>query len=126
MEPPRYVLDSNIIIKHLNNMLDINVFFDALPKCRRFISGVTEIEALSKPDMTDADIDKTNAFLLKFNKVNLLPAIKEISAAIRRVTKMELPDAVIAATSIVLSATLLSNDDHLLKLIWPGYTVQAI
>ncbi|GHT87829.1 hypothetical protein FACS1894137_15560 [Spirochaetia bacterium] len=77
MEPPRYVLDSNIIINHLN-------------------------------------------------KVNLLPTIKEISAAIRRVTKMGLPDAVIAATSIVLSATLLSNDDHLLKLVWPGYTVQAI
>jgi predicted nucleic acid-binding protein len=43
-----------------------------------------------------------------------------------RNTTLQLPDAIIAATAVVLGATLLSNDDHLKNLIWPGYTVQAI
>jgi predicted nucleic acid-binding protein len=33
---------------------------------------------------------------------------------------------IIAATSIVLNATLLSNDEHFLKLQWPLFTAQAI
>ncbi|WP_010253687.1 PIN domain-containing protein [Treponema primitia] len=117
MAIPRYVLDSTVIINQLNSKVDIDAFFDTLPEYERYISGVTEIEALSKPGMTEADINEVNTFLLKFNKVNLLPAIKNTAAAIRRGTKMLTPDAIISATAIVLGAICLSNDDHLLKLV---------
>lgn len=126
MERPKYVLDSTVIINHLNNKLDIETFFAALPKYERFVSGITDIEAVSKPGMTGAEIDQANAFLLKFVSVDLEPAIKDEAAAIRRGTGMQTPDAVIAATSIVLGATCLTSDRHLLNLVWPGYTVQAI
>ncbi|GHV08216.1 hypothetical protein FACS189485_19470 [Spirochaetia bacterium] len=130
MERPKYVLDSTVIINHLNKKVDIEAFFaalPALPKADRFISCFTAIEALSKPDMTDAEIAEANTLLLKFVSIDLIgPAIKNTAAAIRRGTKMLTPDAVIAATAIVLSAKLLSNDDHLLKLVWPGYSVQSI
>jgi predicted nucleic acid-binding protein len=126
MEKPKYVLDSTVIINHFNKKVDIDAFFGTLPEYDRFISGITNIEAVSKPGMTGTEIDEANTFLLRFNSVNLLPAIKEEAAAIRRATNLKLPDAVIAATAVVLGATLLSNDAHLLKLVWPGYIVKAI
>jgi predicted nucleic acid-binding protein len=126
MERPKYVLDSTVIINHLNNKFDIDAFFTAIPGYERFVSGITDIEALSKPGMTDAEIDQANAFLLKFVSIDLEPAIKEEAARIRRNTKMETPDAAIAATAVILGAICLSSDDHLQKLVWPGYTVQPV
>ncbi|GHV26916.1 hypothetical protein AGMMS4952_07770 [Spirochaetia bacterium] len=130
MERPKYVLDSTTIINHLNAKLDIEAFFGALPalpKALRYINAITAIEALSKPGMTDVEMAEAGVLLLKFTSINLMtPAIRDTAAAIRRGTKMLTPDAVIAATAIVLGATCLSNDPHLLKLVWPGYTVKAI
>lgn len=39
---------------------------------------------------------------------------------------IKLPDCIIAATSIVLNAVLLTNDDALLKLTCPGYRVRNL
>ena len=39
---------------------------------------------------------------------------------------VKLPDCIIAATSIVLDAILLTDDDELLKLSHPGFRVQNI
>jgi predicted nucleic acid-binding protein len=126
MERPKYVLDSTAIINHLNNKVDIEAFFAAIPRYERFISGITDIEALSKPGMTDAEMDEADDFLLTFVPIDLEPAIKEEAAAIRRSTKMKTPDAVIAATAVILGATCLSSDEHLQNLVWPGYSVQSI
>jgi predicted nucleic acid-binding protein len=130
MERPKYVLDSSVVINHLNSKLDIDAFFNALPplpKVDRFISGITAIEALSKPGMTELDIAEAKILLLKFVSIDLLgPKIKETAAVLRRDRGLLTPDAIIAATAIILGATCLSNDDHLLKLVWPGYTVKTI
>jgi predicted nucleic acid-binding protein len=126
MEIPKYVLDSTAIINHLNNKVDIKAFFATLPEYERFISGIPDIEAMSKPGMTDAEMDEAKAFLRTFESVDLWPAIKEEAAKIRRGTKIKTPDAAIAATAVVLGAICLSSDEHLQKLVWPGYTVQAI
>jgi predicted nucleic acid-binding protein len=45
---------------------------------------------------------------------------------LRRSTKIKLPDCIIAATSIVLNAALLTDDDKLLRLTYPGYTAQPV
>jgi predicted nucleic acid-binding protein len=97
-----------------------------LPHYERFVSGITDIEVISRPGMTGAEIDQANAFLLKFVSVDLEPPVKDEAAAIRRGTGMQTPDAVIAATAIVLGATCLTSDRHLLNLAWPGYTAQVI
>jgi predicted nucleic acid-binding protein len=33
---------------------------------------------------------------------------------------MRYPDCIVAAAAIVLDAVLLTDDDHLLHLVWPG------
>jgi predicted nucleic acid-binding protein len=52
--------------------------------------------------------------------------IKQETIAIRRSNKLKLPDCIVAATSIVLNAILLTDDDHLLNLSRPGFRVQGI
>ena len=119
-------MDSTAIINHLNKKFDIEVIFAAIPRYERFVSGITDIEALSKPGMTDTEMDEAKIFLRTFESIDLWPVIKEEAASIRRGTKMETPDAVVAATAVVLGATCLSSDDHMQKLVWPGYTVKTI
>jgi predicted nucleic acid-binding protein len=127
MDKPRFVLDSTIIIQHLNKEIDVAAFFGAIPACERFVSIVTEIEVLSDPAMTEDEEKEARKLLKHFDSIDILPAIKEETVKIRRAFKLRLPDAVIAATAVILNATLLSNDPHhLKKLVWPGYQVQAI
>jgi predicted nucleic acid-binding protein len=52
-------------------------------------------------------------------------AVKEETIALRRATKVKLPDCIVAATSIVLDAVLLTNDDQLLGLSWSSLRTQS-
>jgi predicted nucleic acid-binding protein len=77
--------------------------------------------------MTEPEIQGTKAFLAQFEMVDMIPSIKDMTIEIRRATGLKLPDAVIAATSVILNATLLSNDPHhIKKAIWPGLKTLAI
>ena len=124
----RFVLDSTVVINHLNKKLDIDAFFDTIPDCERFVSIVTEIETLSDPEMAEKEEKEAREFLAHFDSVvDIIPAIKEEAIKIRRAFRIKLPDAVIAATAIILDATLLSNDPHhTKKILWPGYRAQSI
>jgi predicted nucleic acid-binding protein len=52
--------------------------------------------------------------------------IKEETIAIRRSKRLKLPDCIVAATSIVLNAILLTDDHHLLNLSWHRFRAQNI
>jgi predicted nucleic acid-binding protein len=52
--------------------------------------------------------------------VPLDEAVEQAAIAIRCATSVKLPDCIIAATAIVLDAVLLTDDDQLLHLAWPG------
>jgi predicted nucleic acid-binding protein len=127
MDKPRFIFDSTVVINHLNKKLNLDDFFAASPESEWLISVITEIEALSKPDMTAEEKQETRKFLARFKAVNIIPAIKDMTIEIRQATRLKLPDAVIAATAIILNATLLSNDLHFLRTFsWPGLTVQSL
>jgi predicted nucleic acid-binding protein len=59
---------------------------------------------------------------------NLIVFDTNQAISIRRFGKPrpKLPDAIVAATAVVLGATLASEDDKLLKLKWDGYSVYSI
>jgi predicted nucleic acid-binding protein len=127
MDKPRFVLDSTVIINHLNQRADIGAFFSDIPEYEWYVSIITEIEVLSKPGMTEPEIQGTKTFLAQFEIVDMIPAIKDMTIEIRRASGLKLPDAVIAATAVILNATLLSNDlHHIKKVIWPGLKTLAI
>jgi predicted nucleic acid-binding protein len=120
MDSTRFMVDSNILISHLNNELNINDFFAGKDKCEKYINRVVEMETLAKPDMTEKEEADARDLLSGFIRVDMDDTIQVEAVKIRR-EKILLPDAVIAATAIILNATVLSNDPHLLDYKRNGY-----
>jgi predicted nucleic acid-binding protein len=126
MNKLRFVLDSNIIISHLNRELNIASFFANKPDCEKCISVVTSIEALAKPDSTPEQLQDARDLLAQFIQVDIFGPIINETAVILRRKALDFPDAIIAATAVMLNATVLSNDPHLRDFNWPGYTAQPV
>ncbi|AEF83336.1 type II toxin-antitoxin system VapC family toxin [Leadbettera azotonutricia] len=125
MAKARFTPDSSILISHINKALDLS-FLDAQGESDQYASIIASIEVLSKPNMLQEEQKEVEDFLARFVEIPITDPIKYETIAIRRSTKLKLPDAVIAATAVILNATLLSNDPHLLNLRWPGLTVKSI
>ncbi|MDR0909502.1 MAG: type II toxin-antitoxin system VapC family toxin [Spirochaetaceae bacterium] len=124
MPDTKFVLDANTIMLHLNDAINLDSFLSAWPECGRCISVVGFIEVLSKPDISPEDDQEARDFLSDCEIMDITPSIREKAIQIRRFKKtIKLPDAVIAATALELGATLLSSDDHMKNLAWPGLTV---
>lgn len=80
-----------------------------------FISFITEIELLSKPGLSTAQLNLLKAFLNDFNIFDINTTIKENTSIIRREHKLKLPDAIIAATAKFLSIPLVTADGNFKK-----------
>jgi predicted nucleic acid-binding protein len=114
----RFVLDSCVCINFLNKKLP------SLPLGDLFISVITRMEIFAKPDHTAESEEAARDFLKKVMVIPLLGAIERTATSIRREgsPRMKLPDAIIAATAVVLEAQLITADDKLCRLLWPGFT----
>jgi predicted nucleic acid-binding protein len=97
----------------------------SLPKGVLFISVVSRMEILAKPDHTAESEKETSAFLRTLTVVPLTAAIERAATYIRRAgsPRLKLPDAIVAATAVILNVSLVTADDRLAKLAWPGFTV---
>jgi predicted nucleic acid-binding protein len=93
-----------------------------------FVSVITEMELLSCPNLTPADEQAIRAFLKDVTIIPLTDGMKDEATAIRRCGKPcpKLPDAIIAATAVLLGAILVTDDAKLLKLDWPGLQTFSI
>ena len=121
-----FVLDSSIVINHLNKKLDIEEFFKTIaPDTERIISIVTYMETLAKSDMTPYIEQEAMVFLASCKTENISNEIRDETIKLRRINPYrKLPDCIIMATAVSLKATLLSNDPHLLNMVWPGLVVK--
>ena len=104
-------LDTNAIIHLLNGSSNIQLLLeDALTIS---ISIISKIEFLSYNELSDQDIDTFNDFINLVNVVNLensnTDLIEKITS-IRNNYKLKLPDAIIAASAQLSSATLVTAD----------------
>ncbi|GHU46546.1 hypothetical protein FACS1894200_00300 [Spirochaetia bacterium] len=86
------------------------------------------MQALAKPNDTEEARKDVQALLSKFTIVPLNDEIKNLAIEIRRAgsPRPKLPDAIVAATAVALEVTLVSADENLLKLVWPGLTTLCI
>ncbi|MDR1149848.1 MAG: type II toxin-antitoxin system VapC family toxin [Spirochaetaceae bacterium] len=127
MNGNKFVLDTNTVINYLNDKITLPNGGDN-GDIEFFISVITELELFSKPAITPEEESKISAFLNdNVTIVDIDPRIKNETIAIRRTTKIKLPDCIIAATSIALKATLLTHDtEDLLPLVRPGYNAEDI
>ena len=124
----RFVLDTNAVIFLTTAGSVISAEAQkALDEADLFVSIIAELELFSKPNLPPEEEANLRAFLVESTSiVDINSAIKKQTIELRRSARIKLPDAIIAATSIALNAVLLTRDDQLLKLSWPGYRAQDI
>ena len=122
MDKVRYVLDTNIVILLLKSETVSEIFNSA----ELFVSIVSRMELLSKSDLTAEDEQEIRGFLSHVTVVGIDDSIESTVIALRRSRKLKLPDSIIAATAIVLEATLLTRDIQMVNISWPSYRVQDI
>jgi predicted nucleic acid-binding protein len=123
----KIVFDTCAVVFLLDEDERILAIRQDLIDAREYVSVINRIELFAKPDITDGEIQEINAFLADTTVIPIGEAIEEETIKLRRANPaIKLPDSIIAATAIVMGATLLTDDPQLKKLVWPGYTVQAI
>jgi predicted nucleic acid-binding protein len=114
------VLDSNIIMDLFNGLIPLESFRQMLTDTEQLISVITELELLSFPRISAEQETKIKLFLEKREIVPLTEDVKHKAIEFRRSTNKKLPDSIIAATSIVSDAALVTRDRELLKAHFPG------
>lgn len=100
------IIDTNVAIYLLSGKLQ-----DAIPEGRIAASVITEIELLV--GITKEDSQGLEAVRRLLRSINIIPVddlVKEAAVSIRREHRLKLPDAIVAATALVLGGTLWTND----------------
>ena len=106
MSGNKYLLDTNILLYLVGKKIPV----DALPMGAFSISFVTELEVLSYPSITPQEEQQLKRFLQDIPIVDITAEIKERTIDLRKKYNLRLPDAIIAATTLELDATLVTND----------------
>lgn len=107
----KYLLDTNALV-----YLQSGQLANGLPVGSYAYSVISEIEVLSWPQMQPEQEVVWRGLLSALHRIDLDVAVREMAIRLRRERKLKLPDAIIAASALVLDATLLSNDEQLLTL----------
>jgi predicted nucleic acid-binding protein len=128
-----YVFDTcaaTFFIKKDKRMLAMR---EALDSGKWYASVITRMELRAEPSMSEEKLADVEAFIGAATVILLDDAVEKLTVAIRRDfrPKILLPDCIVArlkvaASAILLGATLLTDDTSLKKLVWPGYTVHPI
>ncbi len=99
------VLDTNIILLQLGGRLA-----EEIPRGRFFVWAISEIELLSYHSLSNDEESLVGQFLSEMTIVDLNAAVKAETIRIRKEYRLKIPDAIVAATALVLNAELCSND----------------
>jgi len=107
MSGNKLIVDTNIVLYFLKGNPDIIRFF-----ADYFIgiSFITELELLSLSTISPDDEQTIQAFLNHTRIIDINSDIKAKTIQVRRVSKLKLPDAIIAATAISMDVPLLTAD----------------
>jgi len=122
------VLDTNAVIFLITKGSIISSDLELeLNQAELFMSVISEIELFSKPMLPLHEEKSLRAFLSdRIFIVDLTTAVKKETVALRRTTRLKLPDCIVAATAVVQNAVLLTADKELLALSWPGLYMQSL
>jgi len=126
MNGTNVVFDTCAVVKLLEKQYDLSAIVVNLNEARLFSSVIVRMELLSKRNIQDDEERNIQGFLDDLIIVPINEAIEKKAIEIRRATTVKLPDCIVAATSIILNAILLTDDHHLLNLSWPGLKTQNI
>jgi predicted nucleic acid-binding protein len=116
----KYLLDTTTAIDLFKGLEAVKPIKAMLQQAKTYISIVTRIEMLSFPQMTPEMERRISIFLKSVKIIPLTKKVEQNTILIRRSKRLKIPDAIIAASALSAKATIISRDDHLLSLNWPG------
>jgi predicted nucleic acid-binding protein len=124
----KVVFDSNAIISALKIKDGLAELYRRFSGSDRYISVITRTELFGFPNLQESEYNLISDFLENITVVPYDTDIENETIKIRRFGKPcpKLPDAIIAATAVLLGATLVTDDTKLLKLDWPGLQTFSI
>jgi tRNA(fMet)-specific endonuclease VapC len=109
----RFLIDTSAVIKYLNETLSVSglSFIDKIVDYESIISFVTEIElqVWNPPDLDLLNVHQI--FVANSTIVGINDKIIQETIRIRKIFKIKLPDALIAATAIINNLTLIADND---------------
>ncbi len=105
----RYLADTNTIIDYLENKLPRNST-ELIDSIEIMLSVISRIELLVWRNATETQINFLNSFINSSVVFNLSEEIVLKSIEIRKVYRLKLPDAIIAATAIANNLILLTRN----------------
>lgn len=108
-----YLFDSNILIYHLNG--ELNSQSRALLKAGLLNNGtysiISKIEVLGFQQPTAVEIQERQLFS-NLIEIPLTPEIAEQTIALRKLYRIKLPDAIIAATAMIQASQLITRNSR--------------
>ncbi|MFC5192992.1 type II toxin-antitoxin system VapC family toxin [Algoriphagus aquatilis] len=114
------VWDTNSIIFFLQDLLpkpSKDFLLNELRRNKPKFSIITEIELLSWKKLSESEAKIISGFLSNFHRIELSEDIKEATIQIRRTHGLKVPDAIIAASALVLNKPLLTHNLKDFKLV---------
>jgi predicted nucleic acid-binding protein len=123
--PEKIVFDTVTLLRFLKKHEGSPDLRELFADSSLFASDITEFELLSYWNITREEAD-INRMLLDLVIVPFLPEIKQQGIIFRRVTRCKTPDSIIAATAIILDATLITHDTGFEKIDFPGFKAMVL
>lgn len=116
----KLLLDTNIILGIFRGTPSITAALEAHEGADMYVSVLTKMELLSFHSLT-ADEEAFIVDLLgDVTIVPLCPDVEETAIRLRRATRRKMPDAIVAASSMVVGAVLVTCDRELAATGFPG------
>ncbi|MDR1098908.1 MAG: type II toxin-antitoxin system VapC family toxin [Treponema sp.] len=116
----KYLLDTTTALDLFKGLEEVKPIKVLLQHTNVYISIITRIEMLAYPHITPEMERRINIFLKSVMVIPLTKKVERNTILIRRSKRLKIPDAIIAASALSVKATIISRDDHLLGLNWPG------
>ena len=110
----RFLIDTSAVIKYLNETLPAAglAFLDKIVDAESIISFIAEIELQAWNPPNQDDLEIYQFFISSSTVIGVDDNIIKETIRIRKLFKLKLPDALIAATAITNNMTLLADNDR--------------
>lgn len=114
-----YLLDTNFILGLLKSSPEtLTLIKDRQIEARQCAySAITRMELLGFPGITRAEETLIQNKLEHLTYLPITTSIEDAAIRLRRTRKVKLPDAIIAASALIVGVELLTMDRHLLNVV---------
>lgn len=116
----RFVFDTDILVDHLRGFPPAKNLLVGKREAQNqlIISAITEAELFAGRTMRDAEsVERTELLLSVFEIVSVNSGVAREAGRLKREYDCSLPDALIAATAILLGAELITRNERHFKMI---------